>query len=330
MTAFKFLIVSLIIGLAVISQFQLQRLSRFVTLTSNEINMAWVPVIPPGNNFGNEATARMHDAALCSIAKDEEAYVDEWVDYHHALGFDSIHIYDNSATFDLKQWGEEKGRHVTVIHYPGQNKQAAAYLDCARKLHKAGKHTWAAFFDLDEFLILKKHAHLEDFLHEQRLSGAIGVNWLMFGTNSRTVYSPVPVTKRFMYRLPDDNAVHAHIKSIVNLSAFDLSRTPHVHHPNLIHGTHQKDTNGKIFKGPFNPNGPTDVAVLYHYHWKSKKEYISKKQRGRADQRKANPQEVEDAIAAMYQNNGTIFDDAAWIAVKKYVPKYALFDVDLS
>jgi hypothetical protein len=73
MTAFKCLIVILIIGLAVIfCQFQLQSLFR----TSNE-NMAWVPVIPPGNNFGDEATERMLDAVLCSIAKDEEAYIDE-------------------------------------------------------------------------------------------------------------------------------------------------------------------------------------------------------------------------------------------------------------
>ena len=34
--------------------------------------------------------------ALCTIQKDGEAYVDEWVNYNLALGFSKIFIYDNS------------------------------------------------------------------------------------------------------------------------------------------------------------------------------------------------------------------------------------------
>jgi hypothetical protein len=69
-------------------------------------------------------------------------------------------------------------------------------LDRARRLAaEGGNHTWTAFFDVDEFLILKKHAHVEDFLLEKRARGTLAVNWLMFSGMSRTPRSPAPVTK---------------------------------------------------------------------------------------------------------------------------------------
>ena len=43
-------------------------------------------------------------AVVCSIQIKIEAYIDEWVDYHLAIGFTKIYIYDNSENFDLKNW----------------------------------------------------------------------------------------------------------------------------------------------------------------------------------------------------------------------------------
>jgi hypothetical protein len=43
------------------------------------------------------------------------------------------------------------------------------------------------------------------------------------------------------------------------------------------------DTNGHKFSGPFNPNGPMDVAYINHYHNKTKEDWIVRCERGRAD-----------------------------------------------
>ena len=32
---------------------------------------------------------------LCAIAKNEERYLKDWVDYHRNKGFDCIHLFDN-------------------------------------------------------------------------------------------------------------------------------------------------------------------------------------------------------------------------------------------
>ena len=42
------------------------------------------------------------NVAMCVIIKNETLYIDEWVDFHIALGFSPIYIYDNSLAFDLK------------------------------------------------------------------------------------------------------------------------------------------------------------------------------------------------------------------------------------
>ena len=37
----------------------------------------------------------MSDACICAIAKNEDLYLDEWIQYHLALGFKHIFLYDN-------------------------------------------------------------------------------------------------------------------------------------------------------------------------------------------------------------------------------------------
>jgi Glycosyl transferase family 2 len=99
-------------------------------------------------------TGEKESVAICCLVRDDEAYIDEWVDYHHAMGFDHIYIYDPSVHFELQQWEEEKGDQVTVYHYASNCSQDDAYLDCARGFGLHKNHTWMAFFNVNEFLVL--------------------------------------------------------------------------------------------------------------------------------------------------------------------------------
>jgi hypothetical protein len=53
----------------------------------------------------------------------------------------------------------------------------------------------------------------------------------------------------------------------------------------LPHNTNNlsMDTNGHRFNGPFNHNGPMDVAHINHYHSKTKEDWMLRCERGRAD-----------------------------------------------
>lgn len=89
-------------------------LSRFVSMTTFLVIALWdIFVQPPQSYDGNgnkllvdkkrhgevkvyAPTSSASNVAICTIVKNETLYLDEWVDYHIALGFSPIYIYDNS------------------------------------------------------------------------------------------------------------------------------------------------------------------------------------------------------------------------------------------
>jgi hypothetical protein len=132
-----------------------------------------------------------------------------------------------------------------------------------------------------------------------------------------------------------------------------MNSKPHAHFPHLKSGN-QHDTNGTVFSGPWNINGPLDVAAFHHYNTKSYGEFVKKGQRGRtADGMSKMVNGTVDVAAAagdrMFYFNTTIklfedalernssgklglaetdvvFDDSAWTLLKKVSPGYAVFD----
>lgn len=165
---------------------------------------------------------------------------------------------------------------MTVRHFPGKGQQLPAYhhFIASAKPH----HTWCAFIDIDEFIVLKRHRDIKTLLRERCRRGALSLNWYVFGSGGEREYRPEPVLKRFQRR---GATVNRHVKSIVKLADTERMRDPHS--PILVAGTSQRDTSGREFAGPFNPNGPDDVAVVHHYFAKSLGEFKAKRLRGRSD-----------------------------------------------
>ncbi len=292
---------------------------------------------PNPTNYNNKTL-------MCAIVKGEEAYIDKWVEYHYALGFDHFHIYDNSEMWEMRLWGEKKGDHITVTHWPDQASQRKAYVDCAKRavltdyLINNVTYTWAAFFDVDEFLLLRKHEDLHDFLEEHLQRGALGINWLLVRpVEDDLLYSPLPVTKRFQHRESRGSKM---IKSIVKLSDMDTSLSGKLGiHKFQLKDKEEKihDTRGRYFDGLRNPWGSRhDVASLYHFSTKSFKENLVKRLKGDsayAYKPEDDPKlkEAKEKFDEAFSNpqlrpGGLKHDGALWEAMKKYVPKYAAFD----
>jgi hypothetical protein len=214
-------------------------------------------------------------AALCAIAKDEGPYMDEWLEYHFGLGFRAVYVYDNGDTPSLAHL-TSRFPGLTVLHVPGPDRQMHVY---NHFLHTYGaRHKWCCMLDVDEFIVLRKHASIEDLLQDHCPSGALALNWYMFGTGGQTVHRPEPVTRRFQRRAP---SVDQHVKCLMKTSDALFFANPH--YPVLKPGAAQRDTRGTVLHGPFNPDGPVDVAVIHHYFTKSMAEYEAKRLRGHAD-----------------------------------------------
>lgn len=277
------------------------------------------------------STRTNETAAVCVLVKYEEAYIDEWIDYHYALGFSHFYIYDNSHEFEMEQWASEKGPHVTMTHYVGNGIQREAYQHCLTNHVIKDRHSWVAFFDADEMIILKKHNNIVDLLFEHCERGVLSINWVVFGPGKREVYQPLPFTKRFQYR-PEDVSVH--LKSIGRVQDLSLRKPPHAHYPYLKRrrgDVVQHDAENHSIKPQeyYNSYRPSNVTVVHHYNSKSYKEYIAKRMRGRG----AETTQVDDLIRAARDrvvNDCPLYSNEGWEATKKFLPYYESFDAMLA
>lgn len=207
------------------------------------------------------------NVALVCIAKNEDLYIEEWINYHFKIGFDQIFIYQNDWRFD------KEIPNVTKIEFDGIKRQMQSYDDFILKYGK--DFDWVAFFDVDEFLVLKKHIGVKDFIKDYSDYDAIGISWVLFGDNNITeVTDNYSVIERFTKR---ESTVNRHIKSIIRPSVVKEMSSPH--NPNWV----WVDTSFKVNTGSQNENPTDDVAQLNHYFVKTKVEFISKINRGRAD-----------------------------------------------
>lgn len=204
--------------------------------------------------------------ALVCIAKNEDYYLEEWVNYNKKLGFDDIYIYQN----DWRWNGESENVHK--IEFDGLNKQRAAYHDFITNYNK--KYDWVAFFDVDEFLVLKKHNNIKEFLSDYNDYPAVGINWVFFGDNGhKKIETETSVLKRFTKR---QIKINRHVKCIIKLSP---NIRMNIHNPYSV----WVDTNKFPHNGPFNPNGNDNIAQINHYFCKTIGEFELKCSRGRAD-----------------------------------------------
>lgn len=224
-----------------------------------------------------------HYVGLCAIAKDETLYLDEWVRYHIALGVNHILLFDNDSAIPIQETLREwvRAGYVTVVSLPGRGRQLESYQialdtfgpDCV----------WLGMLDLDEFIVLKRHLHLQDFLLDYEPYGAVGLNWLAFGTSGHQTRPDTLVTRAYTMRMPDAHPLHFHIKSIVQpAKVLRAGANPHAMWlgPGFYAVNEQKHPipNGSGFSYFTNA-----LAQVNHYVTKSCEEYHAKKRRGKAD-----------------------------------------------
>jgi hypothetical protein len=209
--------------------------------------------------------------ALVCIAKNEENYLQEWVSYYKKLGFTNVFMYENNWRSNLF----DDDKFVVKIPFDGEAQQLNSYNNFVK--HHGKDYDWGAFFDVDEFLVLKKHNNISDFLLDYKDYSSVAINWVLFGDNNHTlvVGNNYSVLERFTKR---QIGVDKHIKTICKMSANPNFKSPH--NPDNLTWV---DTNYNTGKGSFNENGLDNVAQLNHFFTKTKEEFKLKIDRGRSD-----------------------------------------------
>ena len=224
--------------------------------------------------------------ALCTIGRMENQYIREYVLHYKALGFNKIFLYDNNYDgeehFELVIGDLIQQGFVELIDY--RNKpiaQVQAYNDCYQK--HGDEFDWMAFFDADEFLIVKK-TDIHSLLYSARKEfDCMLFNWMVMTDNGQVYNTQRPLMERFTtpmdldkcigYKdIPEDN----HVKCIVKGGLKNVKfGNPHVPLTPI------RCCNAKLEVMQQSPLLPYDhsVAYLKHYQYKTIEEWLTNKRR---------------------------------------------------
>lgn len=168
--------------------------------------------------------------ALCAIAKNENLYIREWVEWYENLGINKIFLYDNNdidgerfeeVINDYIESGfveviDKRGIIKTVTtDKNGESLQGICYQECYYNHYK--EFDYMCFFDIDEFLeIYHTYKSLNDFLHDFDEFDGIRVQWKMYGDNEQLYYENKSLFKRF--KKESNSSYDKHVKQILNCS----------------------------------------------------------------------------------------------------------------
>jgi hypothetical protein len=250
-------------------------------------------------------------SCIFSCAKNEDIYIYEWVYYHLEIcQFNKIIIYDTSDNFSLSKTNINLDDRIEIFHKPFTGNFSIIQVNYINEfiINYKNNYKWCAIIDIDEFIVLKQHNNINDFLNEHLLQGSLGVNWKFFGNNNKENYKNLPVITRFT---KCENKPDKHVKCISVLN--DIDYYIDAHHPKLLNGV-QKNEKGKIYESsPFQYNSSCDLIQINHYIIKSREEF-NKRYQNHHTRSKAqikdfynchNKNDIEDltALNKLYQNN---------------------------
>lgn len=224
----------------------------------------------------------MYNLAFTVIIKNEAEYLEEWILFHKSVGVEKFYIYDNGSTdnvYDILEKYIKQGL-VEYTYLPGKNKQLVAYN------HSVYAHRYETkymgFIDADEFVfsIDEKMPELIDSLIQKYNASGVAINWRMYGSSGYEYKQKGSVIENYKYRALDSFGPNKHVKTICNPRNVLFFRNPHF--PIYFKGYSVDETGKKVY-GPFNDGGTCNKLRINHYFTKSKEDYISKMNRGRAD-----------------------------------------------
>ena len=155
----------------------------------------------------------MSNVVICAIAKNENLYLRDWVEYHKQLGVDRIYLYDNNdingerfeeviqdyinsryvVVFDRR--GIEKG---LVFDENNINLQNKCYVETYNNLQIYSNYKWIFFIDIDEYIYVKEGT-LAEYLNSEKYKDfdTIVFPWVIYNDNNKLKYEPGKLKQRF-------------------------------------------------------------------------------------------------------------------------------------
>jgi len=246
------------------------------------------------------------------VAKNESKYLKEWVLYHKLIGVDNFSIYLHNNTDDSSGILEDLGVNFKNVssEYLGFEVKNKLYTEIIQEANTE----FVCCLDIDEFIMISEHDHIQDFLSSSLFYGFGGIvlHQNIFGSNDHQTSPNGLVIDNYTKRHPDNfdfpknypNFQQPYdlfkiIKTIVRRRSFKrvLDSHEYVTHTPIV------DENGQLYR-KYTCNRPLSKIRLNHYFTKSLEDWTFKTSRPRFSNSPKYPNEWFDYFASFnYKDN---------------------------
>ena len=227
---------------------------------------------------------------ICTLGKNENKYITEFVEHYKNYGVDKIYLYDNND-IDGERFENVIGKYifekfVEIIDWRGVKGTSTYFgiMDSCYQMHH-NQYDWLIFYELDEFLFLKYYQNIKTFLIKRKFDDceSIQLNWVHMSDNNHIFYENKPLHERFTEN--GKNIVKnkynkiCFVKTIVRGHLENINITQnHILSEKLkaCNGFGRKSKVDKILS--LNPD--YEINFIRHYYTKSVQEFIEKINRG--------------------------------------------------
>jgi len=249
---------------------------------------------------------------ICTLGKEENKYINEFVEYYKNYGVDKIYLYDNNdikgERFDKVIGKYIESDFVKLMDWRGIKGNETYYKimdSCYQSFHDI--YDWLIFYELDEFIYLKDYNNIKDFLTNKKFDkcDSIQLNWVHMSDNNKIFYENKSLIERFPKEgkniKKDKKNKIRYVKTIVRGHLKNISVTDNhliSDQLNACNGFGKKSQ----LKGIKALNPDYKYYYIKHYYSKTVQEFIEKINRG--DLLRGNSKEtIEWAIEKFFYIN---------------------------
>ena len=224
--------------------------------------------------------------ALCTMGRNENLYINEFVEHYLSLGVDTLFLYDDNIEEKDKFKNALPQKDSIVIEYTkdyGISGQNHAYNHCYSK-HK-NDYDWFIMIDMDEYLVIKNNDTLKGYLTDHVFDKCdfLKLHWRIPSDNGLLHYENKSLFERFKRPYYTSNHIKSIIRGHINNLEFWIHSPKRSPERNIT-----CDNIGRIlnktklnFQSIMHVN--TDRAYFVHFFFRSTEEYINKYKRGYKD-----------------------------------------------
>lgn len=154
------------------------------------------------NNINEINNINKIKVCICTLGKNENRYIREFISHYRKYGIDKIFLYDNNnineESFDKIISDYIKINYIEIFNYRGKEApQFKIFKDCYKKNNKI--YDWLIFYDLDEYINLKNYSNIKQFLSEKKFNNCklIYLNCIRHTDNDLIYYDNRSLAERF-------------------------------------------------------------------------------------------------------------------------------------